>query len=393
MLKPPPIDLTALRHYRLSRLRRQLVEMDIPLAVLLQPISLRYAVDYREYPLFQSHIPTSYLFVPADGPVVLYGAYNRHYELVDDYRPGAGFTPFDSGFHLEAAAKKFARDVEGFLGEVGAGGRHPRIAVEHLPADVFGALKSRGFRLVSGEAVMEQARAIKSQTEIDCMRYSIAVAEHGMAEMQKALRPGMTENQLWAILHQVNVAHDGDWIEGRMLASGSRTNPWLQEAGDRVIHAGELVAFDTDMVGPFGYCADISRTWLCGDGSPTAAQCDLYRHAWEEVQHNTSVLKPGLGLREFAERIFPRRREFIAHHYPCFAHGIGMSDEYPKLYYPEDRDRQYDGVIEPGMILCVESFTGSDQGGEGVKLEQVVLVTDDGTEILSSYPYEGRFLD
>ena len=392
MLTPPSIDLPALRHYRLSRLRRQLAETDIPLAVLLQPISLRYAVDYREYPLFQSHIPTSYLFVPAEGPVVLHGAYNRHYELVDEYRPSAGFTPFDGGYDLAGAARRFARDVEGFLGEIGAGGTPARVAVDSLPADVFGALKDRGFRLVSGEAVVEKARAIKSQVEIDCMRYSIAVAEHGMAEMQRALQPGMTENQLWAILHRINIAHDGDWMEGRMLASGPRTNPWLQEASDRVINAGELVAFDTDMVGPFGYCADISRTWLCGDGSPTAAQRDLYRHAWEEVQHNTAVLKPGLGLREFVERIYPRRGEFIAHRYPCFAHGIGMSDEYPKLYYPEDRDRQYDGVIEPGMILCVESFTGSDQGGEGVKLEQVVLVTDNGTEVLSSYPYEERLL-
>ena len=392
MLTPPPVDLAALRNYRLSRLRQTLAEADIPLAVLLQPVSLRYAVDFREYPLFQSHLPMYYLFVPVDGPVVMHSAYNRQYELVDDYRPGAGVNPFDSGLDLEAAAKQFARDVEGFLGEIGVDSRHARIAVESLPADFFGALKSRGFRLVSGEALIERARAIKSEEEIACMRHSIAVAELGMSEMRQALRPGITENQLWAILHRVNISHDGDWMEGRMLASGPRTNPWLQEAGDRMIKAGELVAFDTDMVGPFGYCADISRTWLCGDGKPTPAQRDLYRHAWEEVQHNTAVLEPGLGLHEFASRIYPRRREFIAHRYPCFAHGVGMSDEYPKLYYPEDSARQYDGVIEPGMVLCVESFTGSDRGGEGVKLEQVVLVTGNGTEILSTYPYEDAFL-
>ena len=69
-------------------------------------------------------------------------------------------------------------------------------------------------------------------------------------------------------------------------------------------------------------------------------------------------------------------------------HGIGLSDEYPKLYYPEDGQRHYDGVIEAGMLLCVESFSGSVHGGEGVKLEQVVRVTETGVEIMSQYPFE-----
>ena len=152
------------------------------------------------------------------------------------------------------------------------------------------------------------------------------------------------------------------------------------------------MAFDTDMVGPFGYFADISRTWLCGDGKATDEQRDVYRHAWEEIQHNTSRIRPGIGFSELAGQIYPRRDEFIKHRYPCFIHGAGMSDEYPKLYYPEDSAHQYDGVIEAGMVLSVESFTGSERGGEGVKLEQMVLVTDSGIEALSTYPFEGDLL-
>lgn len=119
---------------------------------------------------------------------------------------------------------------------------------------------------------MEQAKLIKCEAEIMCMQRCIAVAQHGMHKMQAALQPGVTENQLWSILHQVNIAHDGDWIEGRMLASGERTNPWLQEATNKIIRSGELVAFDTDMIGPKGYIADISRAWLCGDGPANAQQ-------------------------------------------------------------------------------------------------------------------------
>ena len=131
------------------------------------------------------------------------------------------------------------------------------------------------------------------------MRHSIAVAEHGMARMREATQPGIRETELWALLHQVNVAHDGDWFDGRMLCSGPRTNPWLQEATPREIEAGDLVAFDTDMIGPFGYCADISRTWLCGPAKPTDGQREVYRRAWEEVHHNIELIRPGLSFFEF----------------------------------------------------------------------------------------------
>ena len=81
-----------------------------------------------------------------------------------------------------------------------------------------------------------------------------------MAAMRQALRPGISEQALWAELHAGNIARGGEWIETRLLASGPRTNPWFQECSSRVIEAGELVGFDTDLIGPYGYCADISRT-------------------------------------------------------------------------------------------------------------------------------------
>lgn len=78
--------------------------------------------------------------------------------------------------------------------------------------------------------------------------------------MQHALRPGITENQLWSLLHQANIELGGEWIETRLLSSGGRTNPWFQEASDRVICPRDFVCFDTDLIGPFGYCCDVSRT-------------------------------------------------------------------------------------------------------------------------------------
>ena len=70
----------------------------------------------------------------------------------------------------------------------------------------------------------------------------------------------MSENDIWAVLHAENIRRGGEWIETRLLASGPRTNPWFQECGPRIVQNNEILAFDTDLVGSYGICVDISRT-------------------------------------------------------------------------------------------------------------------------------------
>jgi Xaa-Pro aminopeptidase len=157
---------------------------------------------------------------------------------------------------------------------------------------------------------------------------------------------------------------------------------------------GELVSFDTDMIGPFGYCADISRTYFCGPGRPSHEQRRLYRLAWEQIHYNMDLLGPGLGFREFAEKAFQMPEAFAPNRYSVLVHGVGMADEYPHCPYLVDFETSgYDEVFEPGMTVCVESYVGEVGGEEGVKLEQQVLVTETGVELLSTYPFEDELLD
>ena len=79
-----------------------------------------------------------------------------------------------------------------------------------------------------------------------------------------------------------------------MLASGQRTT-LVAEATGKIIEAGDLVGFDTDMIGPNGYLADISRTWLVGD-HPTQEQREAYQHAYDEIEHNKSIVRPGVAF-------------------------------------------------------------------------------------------------
>jgi Xaa-Pro aminopeptidase len=205
--------------------------------------------------------------------------------------------------------------------------------------------------------------------------------------MRAALVPGVTENQLWSLLHETNIAHGGEWIECRLLASGPRTNPWFQESGDRVIQPGDIVGFDTDLVGPFGYLADISRSWICPDRKPSDRHKRLYDLATQQVLFNANLLRPGMSFREFAEKSWPMPDEYVPNRYMMMLHGCGFVDEYPSLAYVADwKDWGYDGVFEENMVVSVESYIGEVGGPDGIKLEQQVVIGTEGARMLSKTP-------
>ncbi len=390
------VDLAKLRRYRLGRLRAQLAAQDIAACVLFSPLSIRYATGVRNCAVFQTHIPSGYLFVPAEGPLVLFDSEPGRLtaaglgtvdEIRDDILP---LSFMFAGSRYGEWAGKWAAQMDDLLRRHGGGNR--RLAVERAGAGPTLALEALGVEVKDGSDVIEPARAIKSPEEILCMNHAIAVAEDGMARMRAALKPGISEVELWSLLWQANIAAGGDWIECRLLSSGDRTNPWQQEASSRRVRPGELVCFDTDMIGPFGYAADISRAYFCGPGKPSALQKEIYRLAHEEVHYNIELMQPGASFREIVEKAYERPEIYRAQHYPVLAHGIGMSDEWPAIFYPEDAAFAYDGVLEPGMTMCVESYMGAVGGPEGVKLEQQVLVTESGPIVLSKFPFEEDLL-
>ncbi len=385
----PDIDIERLHRYRLQRIHDLLEAAEVAMCMLVNPISLRYAIDYRCYQLFQSHIPLTYLFIPLDGPLALHDGYART-PLVEKYPKARPISFFDGGDDLPKHADSLAGDIIEYLSEIGA--RSSRVALEYVNPSITQALERRGIEVVDAAPIIERAHLVKSAEEIDCIRHAVAVAEHGIAKMRQVLRAGVNELQLWGLLNYTNLANNGDWHEGRMLASGPRTNPWLQEAADRRIEEGDLVAFDTDMVGPFGYFADISRTFLCGR-HPSKRQKQLYRSAVEEIEYNLALLRPGLSFREFQQRAYIPDEAFQQQAYVCTLHGVGMCDEFPYIR-PSFRDSPIgDGVFEAGMVVCVESYHGAVGEREGVKLEQQVLITDKGYEMLTDYPLEEVFLD
>ena len=387
ILPRPDLDEDALNATRLARLRATMAHDGLDVVVLTNPVSIRYATGYRAYANFQSRIPSAYAIVAVEGPIVMHGAYVDKLPLIAACRPSHAITTFDAGQDLSRAADRFAADISRYLTDIGVS-MHVSVGIERTTPTGHRAFADAGFNVFDAEPTVEVARSRKSAEEMVALAYAIEVCDYGIAEMASALTPGITENQLWALLHHVNIAHDGDWIDGRMLCSGPRSNPWYQEASNRRIEVGDLVPFDTDLIGPYGYCADISRTFLCGDGPPTAEQRALYDRALAELAHNTSLLRVGASFAELSHAVLRHPDEFIANRYACAFHGVGMSDEYPKIPYPDDwAQTGYDGEVEDGLVLAVESYVGAVGGRQGVKLEQMVQVTADGVRPLSRYPF------
>lgn len=385
----PAIDFERMHAYRLQRIRAELKKAEADMCVLVSPISLRYAVDYRTYALFQSHIPTTYLFVPQDGPVIIHNAYLES-ELVDESRAGPPIAFFDGGLILSETAETLATEIVNYLSELGTD--HRRVALEYVNPSFTQALMRHDIEVIDGVVIAEMARLIKSADEIACMRWAIAVAELGIGKVQEAIHPGVSELQLWALMNYANLANNGDWHDGRMLASGPRINPWLQEASPRKVEEGDLVGFDTDMVGPYGYFADVSRTMYCGKGSPSKRQKELYQLAVAEVEQNITLLKPGLRFSEFQQQAFKQDECFHQNAYTCVTHAVGMCDEYPRINPVFRGPNPYDGLFEAGMVMCIESYVGAVGERDGVKLEQQVLITPGGVEQLSTFPWDERLL-
>ncbi|OHV90507.1 M24 family metallopeptidase [Mesorhizobium sp. ORS 3428] len=389
-------DLPAMRQYRLERIRAELKRRDYAGALLYDPVNIRYATDSTNMQLWVAHNPTRYCFVATEGPVVLFDYFScehlsDHAGIVDEVRPAVSWTYLYSGELTDRKVRRWAAGIAELVAEHGGGNR--RIAVDHINPEGVAELARRGINVGNGEAVMENARLIKSPDEILAMRRAMVACEAAMVEMEAALKPGISENELWAELHRGNIARGGEWIETRLLSSGPRTNPWFQECSSRVVEDGDLVAFDTDLIGPYGFCADLSRTWLCGDGTPSNEQRDLFRIAADQIAHNTELMRPGISFRDLVERSAVPPGDCFPARYGVLYHGAGLADEYPTLPHASDwTDDTPDGVLEPGMVLCVESYIGRLGGREGVKIEEQILITAAGNEKLSIYPLDDRLL-
>ncbi|MEL7100717.1 MAG: dimethylsulfonioproprionate lyase DddP [Pseudomonadota bacterium] len=394
-------DLQAMRRYRWERLTRHIVDRGYGGLLMFDPLNIRYATDSTNMQLWNTHNPFRALLLCADGYMVLWDYklapfLSEFNPLVREQRSGADFFYFDRGDKIAPAADKFSKDVRDLINEHGGG--NMRLAVDKVMLHGLRALEAHGFEVMEGEEVTEKSRAVKGPDEIKAMRcasHACEVAVRAMEDFARAhVGDGKTcEDDVWAVLHAENIRRGGEWIETRLLASGPRTNPWFQECGPRVCQSNEILAFDTDLVGSYGICVDISRTWWIGDHKPRPDMIEAMKMGVEHITANMEMIKPGLNIEEWIANSHRLPEKYQVRKYGCLAHGVGLCDEWPLVAYPDKMvPGAFDYELEPGMTLCVEALIGEEGGDFSIKLEDQVLVTETGFENLTKYPFDAALM-
>ena len=257
----------------------------------------------------------------------------------------------------------------------------------------------KGFSLVDALEPLSLARAIKTPDEITLIRQACAIGDVGLAKVQEAIEPGVTENDLFlGVAGLQTCPRAGNAIDGKLLTAGGNTNPWIKrDASDRLVLPGNLVAIDTG----HGRAPGILRRYLpaptcAGTVSPMRSRWTLTSGPTITSTPRSPISRSGPPSRRLRRRRRQCRRSTTETATPVMAHGAGMSDEWPAIYFKDprpDEPRNYDGEIKENMVICMEASFGREGGSEQVKLEEQLLIKAVGPEIISQAPFDWRFMD
>jgi Xaa-Pro aminopeptidase len=388
------IDFDRLRAGRLARLQEMMRSHDLPVCLFFNPANIRYATGTDVMGVWTAGTFARYCVVPAAGSPILFeykGSIHVSETIAEDVRP-AYMWQFGGNQTLESV-REWAAEMRSLLRELGL--EHEPLAVDKLDTPGFLALQEEGIRVLDSSPATVDAREVKTPEEIDLFRLNGRIGDEMLAEFEAAIRPGIREYELLAVLGDALLRRHGEFLFTRLVASGQNTNPWMSEAHDKVVEEGDLVGVDTDANGYEGYVIDVSRTFLCGD-TPTSEQKEVYRAAHECVAGMVELVEPGMTFEEFAHRAPALPEQYKEQRYPAMVHQAGLEDEGPGIPYPDDdrgpRRIMPDREIRENMVLCFECYTGEVGGPFGVKLEDQVIVTDDGCELVCRYPFDAKLL-
>ncbi|HEX6387589.1 MAG TPA: Xaa-Pro peptidase family protein [Anaerolineae bacterium] len=389
------VNMERLRRERLAKTQAEMAARDIGALVLTDTANIRYTTGIAVMPLWTATNLAHYVLVPVEGSPVVFEFTQARFRAEEFFQDVRNAHYWQARFAEHMAAENstgWAAEIKSVLQEWGVAGA--RVGIDKLDFYGFNALQQQALTLVDADEPLERARQIKTMDEIELMRQSAAVCEAALYDMQQAIRPGVTENELLGVYWHKLCALGGEYVFCRLLASGSKTNPWFQEAGSKMVRPGDLVGFDTDTIGPEGYACDISRTFLCGS-KPTPVQKEAYQVAYDFVQGVAEMLKPGLAFDELVENLPQFPVAYWPQRYSTILHGIGTDDEPPFIPYPspDEKITMPQGEFRENMVVSVEFYAGKVGEQDGVKLEDEVWITADGPVIISLYPYEEQLLD
>ncbi len=299
-------------------------------------------------------------------------------------RVAAGHSTMQGGLPLTLGIQAdFARQIKNALIDLGVEKQPVGIDVMELP--MIRALEHEGIEVLDGQQAMLDAREVKTRDEIELLKVACAMVEAAFTDVIKAIRPGTRENELVAIVNDRLYRLGSERVECVNSVSGARGRPHGHTFSDRIIQPGDLVFLDI-MHSFNGYRTCYYRTFICGQ--PNKYQIDAYEKASKWLSASMDMIRPGVTPDEIAA-VWPKAEEFGYRNEEeafllQYGHGVGLS-----LWERPIISRRYTGNNRPlkeGMVFALETWCGAEDGSGAARIEEEVVVTRDGCEIITNFP-------
>ena len=384
------VDFDRLRRYRLDRAQQALRGSECGALLLFDFYNIRYTTQTWIGGALGDKM-TRYALLTRDGAPMLwdFGSAARHHRLyapwLDPRNCHAGMLGLRGAIAPSAGLMESAvRQIKGLLIDAGVDGAPVGVDLVE-PAFLF-EMQRQGLRVVDAQQLMLDARQIKSADEITLLTQAAAMVDGVYADVVDVLRPGIRENDIVALVNKRLYEMGSDQVEAVNAVSGERCNPHPHNFTDRIIRPGDQAFFD--IIHSFnGYRTCYYRTFSVG--SATAAQRDAYARAREWMDVAIEAVKPGVGTDEIA-RLWPAATEFgFATEMDAFGlqfgHGLGLGlHERPVISRLNSLAAPIE--LQPGMVFALETYCPASDGFSAARIEEEVVVTENGPRILTLYP-------
>ena len=403
------VDLERLRTERLQRLKNELERSELGALLTFDFANIRY--------MTATHIGTwamdkliRFAVLPRGGEPVIwdFGSAARHHQLYNpwlDYdRPAgsaalsdaaragrsgarAGISTLRGAFHPQAGvAEEVARKVATVLRDHGLAGDPVGVDIVEMP--ILAALRAEGIDVVDGQQVFLEARRIKTPDEVALLAQACSMVDAAYDELYAFLRPGVRENECVGLVANVLYGLGSEYVEGVNAISGERCSPHPHVYSDRVIRPGDPAFFDI-LHSHMGYRTCYYRTFAVGSASP--AQRDAYTRCREYMDQAIALVKPGVTTADIVE-LWPRAEEFgFPDEEAAFAlqygHGVGLAI-WEKPIFSRLVSLDHPEVLEEGMVFALETYWPAGDGWSAARIEEEVVVTADGCEVITKFPAE-----
>ncbi|MCP4380918.1 MAG: aminopeptidase P family protein [Hyphomicrobiales bacterium] len=387
------VDFDRLRRERLDRVKAKLAASEIGALLCFDMTNVRYITSTHIGTWAQDKM-SRWTLLPQNGDPILwdFGSAAKHHALYSPWMGGnersrAGIPLLRGAMTLnmmraEEIADKIVRELEKH------GLKNEPVGVDLIEPPVMFALQARGVNVVDGQWVMQDARVIKTRDEISLLTHSAGMVDAVYDEIYRALRPGVRENEMVGLASKFLYDNGSEYVEGVNAISGERCSPYPHVFSDRAHRPGDPAYFDI-LHSYMGYRTCYYRTFAVGSASQEMD--DAYKRCRDYLDQAIALIKPGISTGDVAA-VWPKAEEFGFPNEEAafglqYGHGIGLAiwqrpviSRLVSIEHPE--------VIQEGMVFALETFWPAKSSHHAARIEEEMVVTADGAEVISKFPAE-----